>query len=154
MALSKKEGDGLKRQAQAETGGKRRDSSQGRGGDSRTGSNSAPTPGMYSAVTCEQWRNKGPIFRGALGVHHFLSGGMSILEHFVSCTLKWGPIFSWHVPLPPRPRLGGGGGGMFPPVTPPNSYIAACEIKSSFCFMKCSHFILSIMYQFNVRYTN
>ncbi|XP_033647231.1 uncharacterized protein LOC117306814 [Asterias rubens] len=57
VALAKKEGEGLmKRQTQVESGGKGRDSSQGRGGDSRAGSNSAPTPGRRGLKESPQQR--------------------------------------------------------------------------------------------------
>ncbi|XP_022081512.1 uncharacterized protein LOC110974284 [Acanthaster planci] len=55
VALSQqKDSDGAKRQA--DTAGKGRDSSQGRGGDSRTGSNSAPTPGRRGFKESPQQR--------------------------------------------------------------------------------------------------
>ena len=49
--------------------------------------------GTVNATTSiSQWRNLGPIFRGG-GHHYFLVRVMSILYHFVSCSLKWGTIF-------------------------------------------------------------
>ena len=58
-----------------------------------------------------------PVFLGG--------GGISILEHFVSCSLKWGPIFSkfWPRLGGHRPWLGGGGGARAP-----HSYATVCII--------------------------
>ena len=69
---------------------------------------------------------------------HFFYEGMSILEHFVSCSLKWGPIFSkfseWG-------HLGGGGEGAqtsavgHVPPCHPQSYVTERTLLTHICYL-------------------